>query len=356
MKRHKLQAILILLLAIFIVSCSVKETYPDVFTNYDEENTNVPGDYLEEMQFKGALPKETLQELERLQNVKRPPYHVGSNDKFNFRVYGESDLARDVMIVKLDGTVTIPLVGDVHVEGLTMNEAIAKMEKGLSTYIKFPRVMFEPFEMTSAHVTVLGKVDNPNIYEITGNMRLADVIAKAGGPKLGFFQNNTTELADLERAYIVRNNKILPVDFQELIETGSMIHNIPILDGDYIYLPSAINKEVYVIGEARQQGHFAYKLNMTLMQAVAFAEGFTVNAKSNVFVLRGGLHHPRIYRIDTKAILQAKIMDFPLKPNDIVYIPRTPIATWNQVLSMVAPSLQAVQTTWLLNDMLRGNN
>jgi polysaccharide export outer membrane protein len=341
---------------ILLTSCSVKEMQSDIFANYDEVNINVPEDYLEEMQFKGALPKEALQELERLQKVKRPTYHLGPNDKFHFKVYEEDDLTRDVIIVKLDGTVTIPLAGDIQVEGLTMDEAITKIEKALTKYIKFPRVMFEPFEMTSAHVTVLGKVDYPNTYEISGNMRLADVIAKAGGPKLGFFQNNTTELADLERAYIVRNNKVLPVDFQELIDKGNMLHNIPILDGDYIYLPSAINKEVYVIGEVTQQGHFAYKLNMTLMQAIAFAEGFTTNAKGNVFVLRGGLHHPRIYRIDTKAILQAKIMDFPLKPNDIVYVPRTPLATWNQVLAMVMPSLQAVQTTWLLNDMIRGNN
>ncbi len=356
MIRCKFHNVIFILVALLTVSCSVKDSKFDIFSNYKEENLKVPEDYLEEMQFKGALPKEALQELERLHKVKRPAYEVGPNDKFHFRVYGEDDLARDNIIVKLDGTVTIPLAGDINVEGLTMDDAIAKIEKELSVYIKFPRVMFEPYEMTSAHVTVLGKVDYPNIYEITGNMRLADVIAKAGGPKLGFFQNNTTELADLERAYIVRNNKVLPVDFQELIDNGNMLHNIPVLDGDYIYLPSAINKEVYVIGEVLQQGHFAYKLNMTLMQAIAFAEGFTDSAKNQVFILRGGLHHPRIYRIDTRAILQAKIMDFPLKPNDIVYVPRTPLATWNQVLAMVTPSLQAVQTTWLLNDMINGDN
>jgi len=267
-------------------------------------------------------------------------------------VYDEPELDTDVVIVKQDGTISYRLVGDVQVTGLTIPEVQTLIEEKLKAYLVFPKVSVIPFEARSASVTLLGKVTYPGVYEIKGRSRILDVLANAGGLALGYFQNNSVELADLERTFMIRNGKILPIDFIELIQKGNMLYNIPLLDRDYIYLPSAINREIYIIGEVNQEGHFFFQENMTLIQSITYAQGFKTTAQSTIYVIRGNLSHPRLFKIDTKAILAAKVRDFPLKPNDIVYVPKHPVSKWNDIVYMALPSLQAIQAAWFTTEMI----
>jgi polysaccharide export outer membrane protein len=145
------------------------------------------------------------------------------------------------------------------------------------------------------------------------------------------------------------------VDFKALIREGNMLHNIPLIDGDYIYVPSSVNREVYVMGEVKNPWHFLFKESMTLMQVITFAEGLTTNAVHDVVVIRGGLTHPRVYKIDIKDILKGEARDFPLEPNDIIYVPKKPLAKWNDILNLVMPSLEAIQGGWMLNEIMKSN-
>lgn len=320
---------------------------------YIEENLEALPEYLEETYLATQTTQETIAELYRLNDIDLPPYRLGPGDKMKIYVYDEPELDTDVVIVKQDGTISYRLVGEVDVTGLTIPEATAIIEEKLKPYLLFPKVSIIPFEARSASITILGKVTYPGMFEIKGRMRIVDALASAGGLALGYFQNNSVELADLERTFMIRNGKILPIDFVELVQKGNMLYNIPILDRDYIYLPSAINREVYIIGEVNQEGHYFFQENMTLLQSITFAQGFKGTAQSTVYVIRGNLSHPRLFKIDTKAILKAKVQDFPLKPNDIVYIPKHPIAKWNDVVYMALPSLQAIQSAWFLNEMIQ---
>ncbi|NLN35446.1 MAG: capsule biosynthesis protein CapA [Candidatus Cloacimonetes bacterium] len=268
-------------------------------------------------------------------------------------VYDEPELDSDVVIVKQDGTLSYRLVGEVDVTGLTIPEATEIIEDKLKDYILYPEVSIIPFEARSSTVTILGKVTYPGIIEIKGRMRILDAIASAGGLALGYFQNNSVELADLERTFMMRDNRILPIDFVELIQNGNLLYNIPLLDKDYIYIPSAINREVYVIGEVEQEGHYFYQENMTLLQSITFAQGFKDTAQSTVYVIRGNLSHPRLFKINTKDILKAKVRDFRLKPSDIVFIPKHPIAKWNDVVNFALPSLQALQSGYILHELFK---
>jgi len=341
--------VIVLFLIVIAFSCS-----KDV---YIEENIDVPGEYLEESSVSTQADQQTIDELNKLQQVKMPKYVIGPDDKFHAYVYNEEDLNTKELIVKRDGTMTFPLIGEVYVEGLELEEATELIEKKLESYISYPEVTIIPYEIKSGTVTILGKVTYPQQYQITGEMRILDLIAKAGGLALGYFQNNSIELADLERSFIVRNNKVLPIDFYALIKEGDMLNNIPLMGGDYIYLPSSINREVYVVGEVIEQGHFAYKENMTLGQVIAYSQGLKPSAKtSSIYLVRGNLKHPRLFKIDLDAIYKGKIMDFKLKPNDIIYVPKTPIASWNLVLEQILPSLQAVQTGYLLQNIIDDTN
>ncbi|MDD4310434.1 MAG: polysaccharide biosynthesis/export family protein, partial [Candidatus Cloacimonetes bacterium] len=321
--------------------------------NYIEENLEALPEYLEETYLATQTTQETIEELHRLNDIELPPYKLGPGDKMKIYVYDEPELDSDVVIVKQDGTLSYRLVGEIDVTGLTIPEATKLIEDSLRDYIIYPKVSIIPFEARSSTITMLGKVTYPGVFEIKGRMRILDALASAGGLALGYFQNNSVELADLERTFMIRNNKLLPLDFVELVQKGNMLYNIPLLDKDYIYIPSAINREVYIIGEVNQEGHFFYQENMTLMQSITFAQGFKDTAQSTVYVIRGNLSHPRLFKIDTKAILKAKVRDFRLKPSDIVYIPKHPIAKWNDVINNVLPTLQAAQSAWFLNQVVQ---
>lgn len=325
---------------------------------YIEENLEALPEYLEETYLATQTTQETIEELHRLNDIELPPYKLGPGDKMKIYVYDEPELDSDVVIVKQDGTLSYRLVGEIDVTGLTIPEATQLVEDKLKAYILYPKVSIIPFEARSSSITLMGKVTHPGVFEIKGRMKILDALASAGGLALGYFQNNSVELADLERTFMLRDNKLLPIDFVELVQKGNMLYNIPILDKDYIYIPSAINREVYVIGEVNQEGHYFYQENMTLLQSITFAQGFKSSAQSSIYVIRGNLSHPRLFKIDTKDILKAKVRDFPLKPNDIVFVPKHPVAKWNDVVNMALPSLQAVQSAWFFNEIfkeIRGN-
>jgi len=326
------------------ISCSSNKTMADATIEAIPQ-------FLEEQSNNQQEDDDRIRQLQDLQHVNTEVYHISKGDRFNIYVYDESELSTEGIVVKPDGTISFKLIGEVLVSGLTVAEATSLIEGKLAEYIQYPKVSMIPYELTGANVTIVGKVMYSGVYEIKGGMRVVDVIAEAGGLSSGIFQNNTIELADLERSYMIRNNRILPINFKELIREGNMLHNIPIVDGDYIYIPSSVNKEVYVLGAVVNPWHFLYKESMTLMQVITFANGFTANAREEVLVVRGGMNHPRLYRINTRRILAGEAQDFPLRPNDIVYVPDSPIASWNTTLSLIMPSLEVIQSAWLLNQI-----
>lgn len=295
-------------------------------------------------------------ELIALHQEKNRDYTIGAGDKFNVFVYGESELNIKGGIVKADGTLTLQLIGDVKVAGLSINEAMKEISNKLKKYIINPIVTLIPYEFRSKSFTILGKVSQPGTYQIDSNTKALDTIAIAQGLSIGIFENNTIELADLEHAFIRRGNKVLPVNFIELVRKGNPLHNVPLMDKDYIYIPSALNTEVYILGEVNVPGHYGFKERMTMMQLLSHAKGYKQEANINqVAVIRGNLTNPVVYIVDLEDILEGKSKDFLLKPFDIVFFPTSVLGTWNTILAMLLPSLETVQSAYILNQLSKGD-
>ncbi len=291
-------------------------------------------------------------ELLALHNVSKKDYVIGSGDGFNIFVYGEPELNIKGTRVKQDGSITLQLVGDVKVAGLSINEAMEEIATKYKRYLINPIVTLVPFEFRSKSFTILGKVSEPGTYQISNNTKVIDSIALAQGLSIGIFENNTIELADLEHAFIRRDNKVLPVNFMELVRKGNPLHNVPVMDKDYIYIPSALNKEVYILGEVNIPGHFGFKERMTLTQLVVLAKGYKITANINdVAIIRGTLTNPKVFVANLEDILEGKARDFQIKPFDIVFIPSTPLGDWNNILQMVMPGLNAIQSAYIINQL-----
>jgi polysaccharide export outer membrane protein len=317
-----------------------------------QESTKAePPQYLETI--RTETNEDNIEEkLLELQKYTPEEFRIGLGDRFHFSIYGEEDFDLDDVIVKPDGTISLKLIGETQVSGFTLKDAITSIEERYSKYLISPRVSLIPYQLSSSQVTINGKVERPGIYDIKGTMRVLDAIAVSGGLSTGLQLGSSVELADLAGSFVVRDNTILPVDFVELMRKGNMLHNIPLKNGDYIFISSAVNREIYILGEVVRAGHFPYREDFTLMQSLSFAWGVKDSAYKEAIIIRGGLTHPRVFHVNMKKIVSGESQDFPLESNDIVFIPKSKMAEWNHIVNLILPSLQTLQSGWLIKTII----
>ncbi len=271
------------------------------------------------------------------------PYQVSPGDQFNFSVYEHSELAQLQIVVTPDGYISIPLAGPVKIGGLTLVEATDLITEKFKEYIRKPIISLIPVNVRGYNFTIVGRVNYPGIYPISiGKTRLIDTIAVARGLTMGLFHGDTVEMADLENAYIARDGEILPIDFRKALLHGDQLHNIPIKNNDYIYIPSTMNSNVILLGEVVRPTYVGFKEGMTLLQALPFALGLKETHSADVRIIRGGMKNPIVYIVNVKEIMLGDSRDFLLEPNDIVYFAPDGLSEWNIMVRKILPTIQSV--------------
>lgn len=278
----------------------------------------------------------------------RDRYTLGSGDILNFGLYGRPDLAREQVFVQPDGTISYLQAQNLKAAGLSIDELRAAIEAKLGEFYKRPRLIISPVELRSKKYYILGKVVDNGAFTMDRPTTILEAVARSRGIETGLFEQNTVELADLERSFLIRDGQRMKVDFQKLFFEGDMTQNLELEPGDYLYFPSANTNEIYVLGEVVQPGVQGFTPNLTAVGAISRREGFTKSAyRERVLVVRGSLHKPELFVVDTDAILKGHKPDFPLKPKDIVYVNPRP---WKYAedLADVAVSafLQSAVTTY----------
>ncbi len=290
------------------------------------------------------LPKtEQTSRLQELQRVSSPIYRLGPQDRVSVVVYEHPELEIKDIVITPDGYISTPLVGPVKIGGLTLEAATSLLKERYSKYIKNPLVSLIPIQVLGHNFTIAGKVNSPGRYPISGTTtRLMDAVALAKGFSQGEVNGDTTEIADLENAYIVRNGELLPVDFRKAIYEGNPLHNIPLVNGDYIFVPSEMNTGIYILGEVKIPTYIGYKEGITFLKAITYVRGFLDTRARYANLIRGGLKKPKLYRIDIDRVIKGEIQDIKLAPNDIIYVPKSNLSDWNVIVSEVVPTLQAL--------------
>jgi len=303
-----------------------------------------------EPQVKPMTVEERLAKLEKIKRAMKPTFVLGKGDVLAFSVYGEPDLTIKAVPVRPDGKVALPLIGDVQVEGRTVDQVREDVTRRLREYIRTPKVTIMVKEFNSLSYTMAGEVTKPGVYPLKGDVTLTQAFAQAGGLKKGSFRSTTVELADLTHAFLARNGQILPVDFERLLRQGDIRFDIKLAPGDYIYVPSGLSKQIYLLGEVVKPNLYAYKAGFTVSTALTKGEGFTKDADlSRIHVIRGSLDNPQLFILDMNKVLKGEQTDMRLKPNDIVYVPPTYLTRWSRMLNKFLPTLQALQMGVLLS-------
>jgi protein involved in polysaccharide export with SLBB domain len=202
--------------------------------------------------------------------------------------------------------------------------------------VKNPKINITLREIHSRRVWVLGRVVRPGIYPLTQPMTVIEAVRKAGGLFTSRMSGSTEELADLNHSFLIRNNSMVPVDFQKLIREGDTSQNIYLKADDFIYLPSALGSEVYVLGAVYQPRAVAFKNKVSLMTALAHCRGFTEEARpKKIAIVSGSLQSPSIVIVDAEEILTGQKPDILLKPKDIVYVPSRPVLSISRYARLV---------------------
>lgn len=277
----------------------------------------------------------------------RDRYELGPGDVINFSLYGRPELDRPGIRIAPDGTVSYLQASNVDVTGKTIDEARLLIEEKLASSFRNPRMIITPEEVGSKRYSVMGKVMKRGVYTLDRPLTLVEAIARAGGVEVGLFEQNTIELADMERSFIVRDSERLPVNFQALFLTGEMDENIEIEPDDYIYIASNITNEYYVFGAVGQPGVQAFTPNATVITALTRRLGYQPKARlDQVIVVRGSLTDPEAIRVNVAAILRGREPDFRLKPKDIVYVSRRRTA---DLEDLADAALRAFITTATVN-------
>jgi polysaccharide export outer membrane protein len=153
--------------------------------------------------------------------------------------------------------------------------------------------------------------------------------------------------ADLYQAYVAQGDVKLPVDLYALLVDGDLSQNIALAPGDTIVIPSSQNENVYLFGAVGKPGAVQFVNGaLSLLQALASAgldlTNYTDAQMSRIHIIRAHGQSAEFMIVDARAILEGQAAPFALVPGDIVFVPPTPVASWNQVLAQILPSLQVI--------------
>ena len=212
-------------------------------------------------------------------NVDPSDYVLGAGDLLQITVF-EADTLNTTARVSSRGHITLPLLGQIQVKGLTAREAEINIETLFRIkYIKNPHVSVFVQEHFSQRVTLVGQFKNPGTYDYVSKQRLLDVMALAGG--LSDKAGRTIQVRRL--ATIPGKPNVFVVDLDRLIKEGRTELNVEINGGDVIFVPEAGN--FFVDGAIRRPGSYPIRNKMVLREALAAAGGIQPYALQDSFVL-----------------------------------------------------------------------
>ncbi len=247
-------------------------------------------------------------------------YKIGAGDVLDIVVWGHPELSMQVA-VSPEGTISFPLLGEVKVEGLSVQEIKNLLTQKLAKdFIRNPQVFVKVVEFNSQKVMVLGEVSNPGEYVLKGETRLLQILSQAGGVLSG----SPKAKVIIMREENGKKSSPISIDLYEVVKKGNWKKNIVLKAGDIIYVSTESVPSVHIMGEIKKPGSYPWKEGLTAFQAILMAGGLTETASRKIKIIRenkGGKNN--ILYLNLKEILGRgnKSKDISLKPGDIIYVP-----------------------------------
>jgi polysaccharide export outer membrane protein len=292
--------------------------------------------------------------VSRLRKRSGRQYRLGIQDVISIKVYGHEDL-NSTQTIGPDGAISILPGGSIRAAGKTVDDLSAEVSQRISSivenpilnvavneyksqplFISDPVVNVVIVEINSRRVSILGAVRSPGIVKLRAPTTLLDAIAQAGG---------LSEDADLRQSIVLQDGKIQPVNLERLLKQGDQRQNIYLRPNSSVYVASTRFNSAYVIGEVQHSGKVNWDGQLSLMEAVSLAGGFSTKAKlDHVVVISGGLSEPSLKLVDVGGFLYRGEIEnnVALARGDIVYVPLTELGTSEQYLDYAVKVFQPI--------------
>jgi polysaccharide export outer membrane protein len=254
-----------------------------------------------------------------LADAPRTDVLVHAGDQLNVQISGETDLSQTVTVAD-DGTIGLPLVGQVRVAGVTPGGAGDAIAVALKRYVRDPRVNVSVVGEGHINVMVLGDVANSGEYTLGPGARLSDAIGAAGGmePSIsGAYPIARVALPDGTTYHI---------SLEKLLRGGDPERDVRLTDRSAVYVPGPTSFDVTVLGAVDHPGVLSLNEGDPLSIAIAKA-GNSAGSQadlSHVLVTRTETDgktasHP----IDLYKALEKGDSRFDprMRKGDVVYVP-----------------------------------
>lgn len=296
-----------------------------------------------------VLEKESISvPVQELNEPATDEYLIGPNDILTISYLGKQDAAPTAAAAEKSsaadkeqgnkvngrGYIHLPMVGNVKVGGLTAWEIQERLQELLKPYIKEPSVIVDVTKARSQPLYLIGQFKKPGVQYMDRPINLIQGMALGEGPDSS---------ANLRSARLLRNNKLVPVDIYEALMHGDLRHNISLKGGDTVYLPDTKTQNVFVFGAVKTQGAVAMvNGQLSLAQALTYGGLGEFSFDPRIRIIRSlSTTRGELYVVDFNKIMNGEAPPFMLAEGDIVYVPRSFIANWNQALTEILPTLQA---------------
>ena len=280
-------------------------------------------------------------------------YRIGPLDQVQVVVWEHPELTSPMgqyqpagQKVTTEGTLFYPYAGELKVEGLTAQELRKEITKRLSDKIlNDPQVDVRVTGYHSRKAFVTGAVNRPGYVHFDENpMTIPDVIAEVGG---------FNEKADPSFVQLRRGDKVYNIDYVRAFKENIPIERILVKPDDQLFVPLKSEMErdrkVYVMGEVNRTSIVRMDNYLSLAEALTAAGGVNVlyAAPSDIYVIRNTTPNKiDVYQLNAKNAMALAMADrFELNPRDIVYVDASGLGTWNRLLSLIMPTMQAIYTS-----------
>ncbi len=242
-------------------------------------------------------------------------YRLGPEDVLEVTVYREDELNRKVRISS-SGYISLPLLGEISAEGLTVSELEGRLKEKFRKYLKSPQVTVFIEEYST--ITVSGQVNKPDSYPLKGHLTVMKAISLAKGFTVMAAQNEV-KIMRMEN----NEKKIITVRVADISRKGDSSQDIELQRGDIVFVPEST---ITITGQVKKPDSYPLKEGITVLEAISMAGGFTKFASRNkVKVMRVEEGEKKAFTVKVADISKSKDQteDVLLKRGDIVFVPES---------------------------------
>jgi polysaccharide export outer membrane protein len=307
------------------------------FTAVDGTAISRPVPWSQDMPGAPVVAHETVSVDTLPRGQAEPVYRLGPGDRLEINVFGEPGM--DALVVQVDGfgDIQLPMLDSVKAAGLSLGELQATLKEGYGKHFMDPWVVVQLREPLSRPIYLLGEFNQPGIVYMTSETTVIQALGAGQG---------LTDRAYTRGSRLIRDDQIVAVDINALLNRGRMDQNVWLEPNDTIFVPGLDDLRIFVLGAVDEPGSLDVTNGpLTLADAIARSGG-PRRGEANleeVRIIRS--HSPvsgELFVVDFTRITEGLALDMPLEPGDIVYLPVNGMGGWNDVIQAVSPTILTI--------------